>query len=507
MEAVFAKLEPKEWAALALPVCIALMALVALSALLPRGKGAFRLALPRHEVTRTDYYIAASIAVAFYLLGSWRLNEPQRAVFDECYHGRSGMEYLLGKNPTEWTHPPLGKLLIASSLKVWEGSFDPTEGKYKADMGFSQRAVIGWRWASLVAGALALLVLYALARSLFGSLTVAAWSAGMLACDGIFFVQSRIAMTNAFTVLFILVATLGAWKYSQTERKSWLLLLAVGLGCAVSTRWSTLFALGLLGLYLCTFEIGRLLRIRAGAGKWALSVILFAGAFLLIPVAIYAATYIPFVLQGPGSTAERLLHFARDESYHGWWKVFTEQKNMWDYHTGMKETHGYASPWWSWPLTLRPTWYAFDTDPLTQHVKGILAIGSAPIWWASVPAMLVGGILAVRERRSDLGLLVLLAAGLWLLWGKQGRSLIFQHYMLEAIPFVCILLAYFGSLLWEKQESDGEDEVGLKLRRTMIGIYAAAIPLWFLFFYPILSAYPVPGSFYGAHLWLGRLWV
>ena len=509
MEAVFAKLEPKEWAALALPVCIALMALVALSSLLARGKGAFSLVLPRHPVTRADAYIAVSIAAVFYLIGFWRLNEPQRAVFDECYHGRSGMEYLLGKNPTEWTHPPLGKLMIATSLKTWEGSFDPVEGRYKPDMGFTPRAVIGWRFASLVAGSLALIFLYALARSLFGSPTVAALSAGMLACDGIFFVQSRIAMTNAFTVLFILVATLGAWKYRQTEKKPWLLLLAVGLGCAVATRWSTLFALGLLGLFLCNFEIQRLLRIRADLWKWSLSVVLFAGAFLLIPLAIYAASYIPFVLQGPGDASERLLHFDRDESYHGWWKVITEQKNMWDYHVGMKETHGYASPWWSWPLTLRPTWYAFDTEPMTEHVKGILAIGNAPIWWASVPAMLVGTILAIRERRADLGLMALLAAGLWLLWGRQGRSLIFQHYMLEAIPFVCVLLSYFGCLLWEKQAVDGDErgDLDLNIRRVLLGLYAAAIPLWFLFFYPILSAYPVSGSFYGAHLWLGKLWV
>ena len=79
--------------------------------------------------------------------------------------------------------------------------------------------------------------------------------------------------------------------------------------------------------------------------------------------------------------------------------------------------------------------------------------------------------------------------------------------MLEAIPFVCILLAYFGSLFWERQETDSEDEIGLKVRRYFVGIYAAAIPLWFLFFYPILSAYPVSGSFYGSHLWLGKLWV
>ncbi len=488
MEQIVAKLEPKEWASLALPICLCLMALVGLSALLTRGKERFSLELPRKPLTRSDLYIALSIAGAFYLVGLWRLGVPQKAVFDECYHGRSGMEYLLGLNPTEWTHPPLGKLLIASSLKVWGGEFNPREGTYKPDNFFSERAVIGWRFASLASGALALLILYALARSMLGNTLVASIATGLLACDGIFFVQSRIAMTNAFTVLFILVATLGAWKYRQTEKKPWLLLLAFGLSCAVATRWNTFFALGLLGLYLTTFEIRRLLKIRAGVLVWVGSTLLFALTFLVIPAAFYVATYIPYMNQG-----------------HDLNKVWQEQQSMWSYHTGMKETHGYASPWWTWPLTIRPTWYAFTSDPLGDSRQGIVAIGNAGIWWASIPAMLVGGVLAVRDKRSELGLPVLLATGLWVLWGVQKRSLVFQHYMLEAIPFVCILLAALGCLLWQKQESD--DSGSVNLRRLVVGGWGVLTVGWFLFWYPLLSNYPVSGKFFDMHLWLGKLWI
>ncbi|MGC4046195.1 MAG: phospholipid carrier-dependent glycosyltransferase [Armatimonas sp.] len=478
----------KERLGMVLPVCICLMVFVGLSALLARDKERFNLSLPRHPWTRNDIYIALSIAAVFYLVGLWRLGEPRRAVFDECYHGRSGMEYILGLNPTEWTHPPLGKLLIATSLEVWGGNFNPREGIYKPDMPFTERSVIGWRFASLVAGSLALIVLYILARSMLGSTTPAAIASGMLACDGIFFVQSRIAMTNAFTVLFILVAALGAWKYRQTAKQPWMLLLAFGLGCAVSTRWTTLFALGLLGLYLCNFEIRRLIWRRAKVFDWLWSVLLFAAAFLLIPAAMYVSTYIPYMRQG-----------------HDLNKVWSEQHAMWDYHTGMKETHGYSSPWWSWPLTIRPTWYAFDVDQLVDARRGIVAIGNAGIWWASIPAMLVGSILAIREKRVELGLPALLATGLWLMWAVQGRSLVFQHYMLEGIPFVCILLSALGCLLWQRQEND--DTGALRLRRAIVGGYGAMIVVWFVFWYPLLSAYPVTGKFFDLHLWLGRLWV
>lgn len=473
---------------MALPLCICLMVFVGLSALLARGKERFNLNLPRKPWTRNDAYIALSIAAVFYLIGLWRLHEPQKAVFDECYHGRSGMEYILGLNPTEWTHPPLGKLLIATSLTVWGGNFNPREGIYKPDMPFTQRSVIGWRFASLVAGSLALIVLYILARSMLGSTNPAAIATIMLACDGIFFVQSRIAMTNAFTVLFILIAALGAWKYRQTEKHPWLFVLALGLGCAIATRWSTLFALGLLGLYLCNFEIRRLIWKRSGPLVWITSVLWFAVVFLLIPAAIYVISYIPYMRQG-----------------HGIDKVLSEQWEMWRYHTGMKETHGYSSPWWTWPFTLRPTWYAYDSNPTGDIRSGIVAIGNAGIWWASIPAMIVGGILAVRDKRSELGLPTLLAFGLWALWGAQKRSLIFQHYMLEGIPFVCILLAALGCLLWQHQESDDKESLGL--RRFIVGSYGVMILVWFVFWYPLLSAYKVSNKFFDMHLWLGRLWV
>jgi dolichyl-phosphate-mannose--protein O-mannosyl transferase len=119
--------------------------------------------------------------------------------------------------------------------------------------------------------------------------------------------------------------------------------------------------------------------------------------------------------------------------------------------------------------------------------------------------MIVGGVLAVRERRSELGLAALMAAGLWLLWGVQKRSLTLQHYMLEAIPFVCILLATLGYLIWQKQEQDNNES--LRLRRIVLGGYGSLTVLWFVFWYPLLSAYPVSGKFFDLHLWLGRLWV
>jgi len=40
--------------------------------------------------------------------------------FDEIYHARTAYEHLHRLEPYEWTHPPLGKIIIALGIALWE---------------------------------------------------------------------------------------------------------------------------------------------------------------------------------------------------------------------------------------------------------------------------------------------------------------------------------------------------------------------------------------------------
>ncbi|MDQ3958543.1 MAG: PQQ-binding-like beta-propeller repeat protein, partial [Actinomycetota bacterium] len=68
---------------------------------------------------------AAAIAgVLFLVLVPTRLaglGTPQGMYFDEIYHARTAGEYLAGKESYEWTHPPLGKELMALSIDAFSG--------------------------------------------------------------------------------------------------------------------------------------------------------------------------------------------------------------------------------------------------------------------------------------------------------------------------------------------------------------------------------------------------
>ncbi len=497
-------------------------------------------------ITGADYVIAGAFAVTFYVFALWRLATPPVQIFDEVYHARTAMDYVAGRDPHEWTHPPLSKLIAAVSLNVWGARFESGDGAYADGAHYPARTVIAWRFASVVWGAGTLAVLYALARSLFGSRAVATVSTALLALDGAFWVQSRVAMTNIFTVFFVLLATLAVWKYAQTDearqseapdnadddamnkraRTGWLLLSGAAIGCAIATRWSSLYAWAALIAFLLLHRFAT--RRWSGAPLWTVPL---AGALLILPAAIYLLSYIPYALQGPGTLAEKL--FTPDHNAHGWGKVIRQQFEMWDYHAHLQATHGYNSPWWSWPLMLRPVWYYFEgADGV---IRGVWCVGNGPLWWASAPALFLGAFIAVRERRAGLGLASLMGLSLWLLWGVKSRPLNFMHYYFDTIPFACIALGYFLVRIWDYMPRHlalaDEDSAAvtapslaepgrgnllylapapprsLTPRRALVAAFGANVVGWFISYYPLLSAYPISDKWFQKLLWLGRTWI
>jgi len=168
-------------------------------------------------------------AAAFRLPG---LGYPAEEYFDEVYHAKTAQQYLRGEPPTEWVHPPTAKLLIAVGVALF--GYEPW----------------AWRLAPALAGTLLAPVFFLLARRVTPTERAALLASALLLMDGVYLVQSRIAMTNVFAVLFQLLAALLVVAATESERlRPWHMLGAgVALGLALSTRWTSLFAWGFLGL-------------------------------------------------------------------------------------------------------------------------------------------------------------------------------------------------------------------------------------------------------------------
>ena len=136
-----------------------------------------------------------------------------------------------------------------------------------------------WRLPGVILGALTVAVLFLLARLLFSRRTVGVLVGLFVLLDGMFFVQSRIAMNDVYTGFFILAAYLVfAWMWLEPERVKrafWVVMPVMGvlLGLALASKWVAAYAIGALGiLVLIRSALGRLLLIAGmigSPGSWA----------------------------------------------------------------------------------------------------------------------------------------------------------------------------------------------------------------------------------------------
>ena len=400
--------------------------------------------------------LLAVVAAAFRL--PW-LGLPAEEVFDEVYHAKTALEYLNGQNPTEWVHPPTAKLLIA--VPVWIFGYQPW----------------AWRLAPALAGIALAPVFYLLARRVLATQRAALLAAILLLCDGVYLVQSRTAMTNIFAVLFQVSAALFIVRAGLRDRPASrdagfardMLWAGLFLGLALSTRWTSLWATGFLGLVWLVLRGRRYLAPQGHEVRpkeLAVETGLALATFVLVPVAVYVVSYIPWMQQG-----------------HALSELPGLQKAIWRYHADLRADHPYFSSWYTWPWLYRPTWYHFKQAD--DVIRGIVAIGNPALWWVSVPISLwavATGVQARCPRRlfSGLGFFCL-----YLPWGISPRTLNYSHYLFEAIPYACLSLGFLADRLWNHPwawvASRG---------------YVILVAALFLFFVPFLMGLPTPASWY-----------
>ncbi|MEP7081876.1 MAG: phospholipid carrier-dependent glycosyltransferase [Chloroflexota bacterium] len=205
----------------------------------------------------------------------------------------------------------------------------------------------------------------------------------------------------------------------------------------------------------------------------------WVGACLVIvPLAVYAVSYLPYLAFGHS--------WAIPETGPGYgWSVDELHAQMFGYHFNLQAGHDSASPWWSWPLTLKPTWFyngSFDGNRLAVIYNG----GNPILSWAGIPALAACAVLAWKRRSEALVLVVVAFALQFVPWIRIERATFAYHY-LTAVIFAVIAV---GDLV---------DEL---LRRPVwrslaIGYLALVVVVGILIF-PLGSALPVPDWYINA---------
>ena len=107
-------------------------------------------------------------------------------IFDEIYHARTAYENIHNMSVYEWTHPPLGKLIIALGILI-----------------FGMKP-FGWRIMGALFGVAMVPLMYVFAKRIFKRTDFAFIAAGLWAFDCMHFTQTRIATIDVYGVFFIL---------------------------------------------------------------------------------------------------------------------------------------------------------------------------------------------------------------------------------------------------------------------------------------------------------------
>ena len=268
------------------------------------------------------------------ILRLWDLAHPHALVFDETYYVKDAWSQWNLGYPSTWpenaderfaagetdifttigsyvVHPPLGKWIIGAGMAI-----------FGADSSF------GWRVAVALFGTATILVLYFVARRLGGSIVFASVAALFFAVDGLGIVLGRVGLLDGILTFFVL---LGFWfvlldRQRHHERlaaaiaartvdgrgpdwgpvfwnRPWLIAAGAAFGAATAVKWSGLFVIAAVGIYLVVDDA--LTRRKAGVGYWPADATLrqgLASFVLYVPIAfvVYLASWTGWLVTDGG---------------------------------------------------------------------------------------------------------------------------------------------------------------------------------------------------------------
>ena len=378
-------------------------------------------------------HILIFILLLAIFLRLFRLDYPNKFMFDEVYHAFTATQYLQGNKDAwvwwtkapegvsyEWTHPPLAKEIMTASMFL-VGSQD------------------GWAWRlpGVLAGVAAVFLVYLLGLKLLGNSVASLIAAFVFSIDGLNFAQSRIGMNDIYYVTFSLASLLFVLNKKY-------FFSALFFGFAFASKWAALYLILILA---------PLVLIQKAKFK-----ILY---FIIVPLSFYLLTYSPFFLSG--------------HTPYQFWEL---QNQMWWYHTNLKATHSFSSPWWSWPLNLYPVWYFVDYKD--NAIANIYGSGNAVLFWLGSAALILTAWEAIKKRSQKLFTIVMTVLVFWLPWSVSPRIMFLYHFA-PCVPFLSLALGYQLSRDW-----------GDKKRRKFVYIVLGLIVLSFIIVYPFLTGIHLP---------------
>jgi Gpi18-like mannosyltransferase len=383
---------------------------------------------------RTDTIALIGLVAVAAALRFWRLGHPAEIVFDEVHFVGQARHYIhreLFLDP----HPPIAKLLIAAGILL-----------------LGDRPM-SWRIGNALLGTAMVAITYFLGRRMFGSRLAAALAAGLIALDGFFIVDSRIGCIDIVYLTLAAMAYLLLFRFIGTrgfiQRRRLLVVIGMVLGLCLGSK---LYVPGITFLLVSAFLLFNLWgsakpletdsgfssrTARAMQFRWTAGAALITGS---VAAMFYLASFLPHYALGWWGGIADLLHYYKDV--------------IWYENSVATATHPYASPWWSWPLMLRPVAY-WQNFPPHGRVALIWGGGNPLTWWAVVPAMMITGARAWERPNLARTFMLVGFFAYYLIWVPIGRILFLYHY-LPSVYIGYVALAAILADMWHGQAETWE---------------------------------------------------
>ena len=430
--------------------------------------------------------------------------------FDEIYHARTAFEHTQHTNAYEWTHPPLGKVIMSWFVTL----FGMTP--------------FGWRFGGALCGILMLPAMYLLVKQLTKRTDMAFVGMMLMTLDCMHLTQTQLATIDSYPVLFIMLSYFFMLRFMQRDIvledvKCILPDLALSgffMGCGIASKWIGVYAgAGLAVLYFWTcfrhLRMGRMAACVLQDGNACTSeqliilenrkekafprfVVLCLWCllfFVTVPLVIYLLSY--------------AVHFS-DRHFDSLWDFlktvyntnFGKYNSMMSYHStpGLGMDHYFYSPWYEWPLMMKPMYYASAAFTPEDKTYAIFCFGNPWVWVAGIGGIIYTAWQWVKGHRYTLAdgegtfhvlrddwdiapafiLIGLLAQ--FLPWVLVPRGTYIYHYF-ASIPFlilgITLMLHHFT------------------LRRPRAGkiiciVYLVLCLVWFILLFPYASGVMTP---------------
>lgn len=376
-------------------------------------------------------------------------------VFDELYYAVTAYQYIYHAPLYATNHPPLGTLIIALGILIF--GMNP----------------LGWRIMAYLCGVIMIPLIYHFAQKVFKSNRAAIFAALLLMFDFMHFTINRYALIDSMVTLFICVEYLLLFYYIENQKLAKLSSaqnnlwgIAFFFALALATKWIALFSLTALLpiiIYYEFFHSNKQINKQNSKFKSELK-LLCLSVFVVI---LYSSSFIPQYL------------LSQDESNNFISFIIQQHLAMWHYHTGFAVTHHhqFESPWWSWPLMLRPekiySWMNF----VTKQYSSVVLMGNPAIWWFSIVAVMLMAINFIKTRIWQLGFILLAIASQYLPYMFLKRTS-FIYYLYSVTPFMIL------AITWALDAALKRPEKSLK---RLVWVYLVLVIGLFILFYPAIS--------------------